>query len=242
MPSDVFTAQFPPTLWSLVLRAGGNGSERSQEALATLCGAYWYPLYAFLRRQGKTVQDAEDLTQGFFLHLLQKNGLNKVRPQKGRFRTFLLAALKHFLADEWSKSTAQKRGGGAAIVSFESAVAEERYEREAPTVADPEQLFERRWAMTLLEQALQRLEAEFSAAGKKERFEQLQKFLSGERGHGSYADVAKRLDLTEGAVKIAVLRLRQRYRDLLYLEVGDTVDCETDIEDEIRHLFAVLNH
>jgi RNA polymerase sigma-70 factor (ECF subfamily) len=234
-------AKFPPTLWSMVLKAGREGSVQSREALAELCDAYWYPLYAFLRRQGKSLHDAEDLTQGFFLHLFERNGLDKVRPEKGRFRSFLLAALKHFQADEWEKSRAQKRGGGASFVSFEITSAEDRYRSESVEYSDPEKLFERRWAMTLLDRVLGRLEAEFASAGRKDRFDQLHGFLSGDRENVTYGEAAKRLGMTEGAVKIAVLRLRQRYRELLLTEVANTVASEKEVEEEMRHLFAVLS-
>ena len=237
----VVAARFPPTLWSMVLKAGGERSAQSREALATLCNAYWYPLYVFLRRQGKSVHDAEDLTQGFFLHLFERNGLDKVRPAKGRFRSFLLASLKHFQADDWEKSMAQKRGGGAGFVSFEIANAEERYRGESLEYSDPEKLYERRWAITLLNRVLGRLEVEFASAGRKDRFDHLHIFLSGDRENLTYGEAAKRLGMTEGAVKIAVLRLRQRYRELLLAEVADTVASETDIDEEMRHLFAVLS-
>ena len=236
----VIAAKFPPTLWSIVLKAGGECSAQSQEALAKLCDAYWYPLYAFVRRQGKSLHDAEDLTQGFFLHLFEKNGLDKVRPEKGRFRSFLLASLKHFLADEWEKSTAQKRGGGVSVVSFEVANAEERYRSEPVEQSDPEKLYERRWAITLLDRVLVRLEGEFAAAGRKDRFDQLHIFLSGDRENVTYGEAASRLGMTEGAVKIAVLRLRQRYRELLLTEVANTVASEKEVKEEMRHLFAVL--
>lgn len=234
--------QFPPTLWSVVLLAGGREpSAQSQQALATLCQNYWFPLFAYLRRNGNSPQDAEDLTQGFFLHLLQKNRLETVAREKGRFRSFLLASLKNFLADAWEKSQAQKRGGGTTIVSFESAGAEERYQAESMPMADPERLFERRWAIALLDRVLGRLEAEFKAAGKGQRFEQLQVFLSGDPRGLHYADIASTLGMTEGAVKVAVLRMRARYRELIQDEVAQTVARPEDVADEMRHLFAVLS-
>ena len=232
-------AQFPLTLWSLVLAARDGAPERSLEALTSLCRAYWYPLYAFLRRQGKSPHDAEDLTQGFFLHLLGKNKLAQVSPERGRFRSFLITSIKNFLSDEWSRSRAQKRGGAWQFVSFELTDAENQYRTESPQVA-PENLFDRRWALVLLERVLKRLETEFAAAGKKERFEHLKPFLSGESQEESYAAVASRLGMTAGALKVAVVRLRQRYRELLRLEVAQTVATEQDVDAEIHHLMAVL--
>jgi RNA polymerase sigma factor (sigma-70 family) len=224
-----------------VLAAGQSSSTRSEEALATLCRTYWHPLYAFLRRQGNGPHDAEDLAQGFFLHLLEKGGLEKVRREKGRFRSFLLASLKNFLADSWEKSQAQKRGGGVRVISFEAANAEESYRAESSDPADPERLFDRRWAMTLLERVLQRLESEFVTAGRKERFDHLKVFLSGDPPDLTYSEAARPLGMTEGAVKVAVLRLRQRYRELLRSEVADTVATSEQADEELRDLFAVLS-
>jgi RNA polymerase sigma factor (sigma-70 family) len=234
-------AQFPATLWSIVIAAGSRGaSARAAEAMTSLCQAYWYPLYAFLRRQGKTAHDAEDLTQAFFLHLLQKAALEKVDRAKGKFRSFLLTSLKNFLADDWKKSHALKRGGGATIVSIDADMAEARYQDEPADQSDPEKLFERRWAITLLDRVLQRLEAEWNAAGKSERFEQLKIFLSGEPSQETYAQIAPRLRMTEGALKVAVLRMRHRYRDLFRAEIANTVADENEIDNELKHLLHTL--
>jgi RNA polymerase sigma factor (sigma-70 family) len=242
-PSSTFPAagaQFPPTLWSVVLAAGQESSTRAEEALAALCRTYWYPLYAFVRRQGRNAHDAEDLTQGFFLHLFQNRGLEKVRRERGRFRSFLLTSLKNFLADEWEKASARKRGGGIPAISLDAEDAEQRYRAESMEQPDPEKLFERRWAIALLDRVLARLEAEQVSAGKQERFEQLSMFLSGDPQDVTYAAVAARLGMTEGAVKVAVLRLRQRYRELFRAEIANTVAGANEVDDEMRHLLVVL--
>jgi len=233
--------QFPPTLWSVVLLAGQNSSDQSHEALATLCRAYWFPLYAFLRRQGKSPHDAEDLTQGFMLHLLEKETLSRVKREKGKFRSFLLASLQYFLADEHDKQQAQKRGGGVKFIALDDQDAEERYQAEPADLLDPAKVFERRWAMTLLDRTLTRLETEFAGPGRKERFVELQVFLSGDPDAASYAEVGKRLRITEGAVKVAVLRLRQRFGELLRAEIASTVATPEEVEEELRHLFTTLS-
>jgi RNA polymerase sigma factor (sigma-70 family) len=234
-------APFPPTLWSVVLMAGERSSLQSEQALATLCQTYWYPLYAYLRRQGHTPHNAEDLTQSFFLHLLDRRALQHVHPHKGKFRSFLLASLKNFAADEWSKSQAQKRGGGAIVLSLDADVAEERYQADgAQHSLDPEKLFERRWAIALLDRVLNRLEAETTLAGKQDRFQELRVFLSGDPPNLSYAQVAARLNMTEGAIKVAVLRLRQRYRELFRAEIANTVAASENVDEELRHVIAIL--
>ena len=233
-------AQFPQTLWSVVLLAGQSSSLRSQEALATLCRAYWFPLYAYLRRQGKSPHDAQDLTQGFLAHLLEKNTLSRAQRTKGKFRSFLLASLQYFLADERDKAQAQKRGGGATLIALDNRGAEQRYQAQPVEKLDPAKVFERRWAMTLLDRTLSRLEAEFAGPGRKERFEQLQVFLLGEPKTISYAEAGKRIGIKEGAVKVAVLRLRQRFRELLRAEIASTVANEQEVEEEMRYLFTTL--
>ena len=220
--------------------AGQDGSAKAQEALGALCRAYWFPLYAYLRRQGKPPHDAQDLTQAFLLHLMEKHALSRVQPERGKFRSFLLASLQYFLADQRDKQQAQKRGGGVTFISLDEQDAEDRYRAEPAEQLDPARLFERRWAMTLLDLTLARLEAEFADSGKKERFEQLRVFLLGEPEALSYAEVGKRLGLKEGAVKVAVLRLRQRFRELLRAEIASTVAKDEEIEDELRHLFATV--
>ena len=236
----VAAAQFPQTLWSVVLAAGSNSSPRSQEALATLCHTYWYPIYAFLRRGGQSPHDAEDLTQGFLAHLCQNQRLSRVGREKGKFRSFLLASLKNFLMDGAKKAHAQKRGGARAPVSLDAATAEERYALEPPEVLNPEKIYERRWAMMVIERVLERLKAESAEAGTAERFAQLQPLLLLENREESYAEVGMRLGMTEGAVKMALLRLRQRSRELFRSEIAHTVASVDEIEEEVRHLFAVL--
>jgi RNA polymerase sigma-70 factor (ECF subfamily) len=233
-------AEFPQTLWSIVLLAGQGESQKSHDALATLCRAYWFPLYAYLRRRGKSPHDAQDLTQGFLLHLVEKHTLSRAQPEKGKFRSFLLASLQYYLADERDKQRAQKRGGDAIFITLSAEHAEERYTAEPADELDPAKLFERRWALTLIEHALSRLEAEFEATGRKDRFEELQVFMLGEPTTISYAQAGERLGISEGAVKVAVLRLRQRFRELLRAEIASTVAEEEDIEGEMRHLFATL--
>ncbi len=242
MPSSVRTdaAQFPPTLWSVVLAAGDGASSRAEEALAKLCRAYWYPLYAFLRRQGQSPEDAQDAVQSFFAHLLSDQRLARVHPARSKFRSFLLASLKNFLTDERRKQSAQKRGGDVTLIPLEADTAEERYCIEPVDRRDPEKHFERRWAMTVLERVIDRLKAEASDARAAERFAQLQPFLLADDAGPSYAEVGRRLGMTEGAVKMAVLRLRQRGREIFRDEIANTVASEQDVEDEVRHLFTVL--
>jgi RNA polymerase sigma factor (sigma-70 family) len=231
-------AQFPPTLWSIVLKAGGQASPQAEQALAQLCSTYWYPIYAYLRRRGKSTHDAQDLTQGFFFHLLDKNALAKVRPEKGKFRSFLLTSLQNYLVDEWERSQASKRGGGLTVLSLDAETAEHRYVREPAESADPELFFEHRWAISVLETALARLQEE--QGPRRERFEKLQIFLTGEPQGVSYVEIGAALGMSEGAVKVAVLRLRQRYRELVRAEIAKTVADETQVDEEMRHLLAVL--
>jgi RNA polymerase sigma factor (sigma-70 family) len=232
--------QFATTHWSVVLAAGHKSSPRAQEALATLCQTYWYPLYAFVRRQGCNPHDAQDLTQEFFARFIEKNFLDDVHRDRGRFRSFLLAALKHFLANEWDRAQAAKRGGGRACISLDDHDAERRYALEPKDEMSADRIYERRWAMTLLECVLAGLKQEFSDAGKAAQFELLKGTLSSGRGAVTYAEIAARLKSSEEAVKVAVHRLRKRYRELLRAEIAQTVASPEEVEDEIRHLFAVL--
>jgi RNA polymerase sigma-70 factor (ECF subfamily) len=231
---------FATTRWSIVLAAGDQQSPDSQEALASLCKAYWYPVYAFVRRQGIDADQAQDLAQEFFTRFLEKRYLDVVDPNKGRFRSFLLTCCKHFLSNERDRAAALKRGGAAKIVSMDFADAESRYGQEPAHLLTPDRLFERRWALTLLDQALVRLRREFVDAGKHLLFDELKAYLTGEAGARPYDDVAASLGMSVGAVKVAVHRLRGRYRELLREEIARTLGDKDNIDDEIRDLFAAL--
>lgn len=211
----------------------------AQEALASLCRTYWYPLYAHVRRRGYSPHDAEDLTQEFFVRLLARDRFGAVRPDKGKFRSFLLSALNHFLIDEWKKVLTQKRGGGQ-IVSWDSTAAETRYGQEPFEPIAPEQSFERNWALALLDSVYEQLQREYEASGKRGLFEALKFCLSGERSSIPYTRLAARLNVSEGAVKTMVHRLRARYREVLRAEVGHTVANPAEIEEELRALLRAL--
>lgn len=231
---------FAATRWTLVLSAArGSDTPRAAAALAELCRIYWYPLYAFLRRRGHSAHEAEDLTQEFFARLLDKHFLADVDPRKGKFRSFLLVALQHFLANERDRARAQKRGGGQAVVSLDGLTAETRYHLEPADELTPERLFEKQWALTLLEQVLTQLHAEFAADGKTDLFQNLKGYLTG-AATSPYAEVAARMGLTEGAVKVAVHRLRRRYREVLRAEIAHTVSDPSEIDDEIRYLLQCV--
>lgn len=239
LPGAHGPAVFVTTHWSLVLAAGGD-SPAASAALEELCRTYWYPLYAYVRRKGHEVHDAQDLTQEFFARLLRGNSLAGVQPEKGKFRSFLLAAMNHFLAKEWRRETAQKRGGGQVVFSFDAADAEHRYQLEPVDTRTPERIYERRWAMTLLARVFERLRQERHEAGQGERFDALQGLLTGEKAAQPYAQIARRLGLTEAAVKQDAARLKQRYGQLLRLEVAQTVNRPDEVDAELRHLFAAL--
>jgi RNA polymerase sigma-70 factor (ECF subfamily) len=223
-----------------VLTAGGSDTTVARDALAKLCQTYWYPLYAYVRRRNFSPPDAEDLTQEFFARFLEQHWVGNADREKGRFRTFLLSAMNHFLANEWDKARAQKRGGGVPLLPLQFDVAETRYVREPADNVTPEQHFERRWAMTLLETVLDRLRAEYEQDGKAELFAALNPCLVGDRTSQPYEELARKLGLTEGAVNSAVHRLRQRYRQLLRDEIAQTVAGPGEVEEELRHLIAVL--
>jgi RNA polymerase sigma factor (sigma-70 family) len=224
----------------VVLAAGDGHSEPAQRALTTLCQTYWYPLYTYVRTQGYSTEDAEDLTQGFFARVLEKRAFDRADRQKGKFRYFLLVGLKNFLSDQYDRSAALKRGGGQRIVSFDAHTAEERFQFEPIDTLAPDKLYERRWGLTLLEQALNRLKAEYIVARKEQLFEALEAFLKEPETAPSYAEVAVRLGLTEAALKSALFRLRQRYRELVREEIAQTVSTAAEIEEEIRHLIGVM--
>lgn len=239
-PLSADARQFTATHWSVVMAAGNGDSVEAAEALDTLCRRYWYPLYAFVRRQGHEVHDAEDLTQEFFTRFLAKEYFDRADPARGRFRNFLLACLKHFLSEQWRQAGRLKRGGRQTFLSWDSLTAEERYQSEPADPLTPEKVYDRRWALTLLEQALARLGAEQSAAGKAEVFAPLKDYLWGEGSGAGYAEVAARLGMTEGALKVTVHRLRQRYRELLREEVAHTVATIHEVDEELRYLVAVI--
>ncbi|MHC1767461.1 MAG: RNA polymerase sigma factor [Verrucomicrobiia bacterium] len=232
--------EFTTTHWSVVLAAGQQDLPQTVEALETLCRTYWYPLYAFVRRGGYSPHDAEDLLQGFFARFLEKHYLGDVDQAKGRFRSFLLAALKHYLANEWDKAKAVKRGGRVEFLSLEGEAAESRYYEEPVCELTPEKLYEQRWAYELLERVLERVRRECEESGQSPLFEALKGFLLGEDQGVSYADVAAQQGLSEGALKKRVQRMRQRYQRLLREEIAHTVARREDVEDEIRYLFSVV--
>jgi RNA polymerase sigma factor (sigma-70 family) len=243
-PFDQPAAQAPlgfaSTRWSLVAAAGHGPSPEALEALATLCQVYWYPLYAYARRQVANVEDAQDLTQEFFAQLLEKDYLQAADPQRGKFRSFLLTAFKHFMAKEHDRANAQKRGGDRRILPLDFQAGETRYGFEPAGQATPETVYERRWALTLLEQALGRLRQEFTDAGKQQLFESLKTSLTGDGSSEPYAQIATQLGMTDQAVKVAVHRLRQRYRELLRAEIAQTVTNADEIDDELRDLFNAV--
>lgn len=231
---------FATTHWSVVLSAQDENSPRSAQALEELCRKYWYPLYAYIRRLGNGPKEAEDLTQEFFARLLEKHYLRAVIPERGKFRMFLLMAVKRFLANEWDRATAKKRGGGKPLLSLEE-LAEQRYKVEplADTLT-PDRIYERRWALTVLDGVLARVKQEFAAAGKSDHFECLKTFLAADKEAIPYAEVAARLGVSEGAARIAVHRLRKRFREAFREEIANTVASSEEVEQEVQHLLSVL--
>jgi len=232
--------QFPTTAWSAVLSAGRDSVD-AREALAGLCRAYWYPVYAYVRRRGYERPDAEDLTQQFFTYLLESHMLQAASPGRGRFRSFLLVSVRNFLANEWDRSHAAKRGAGAVPLSLDFEGGESLYVREFSDHQTPEKLFERRWALALLERVLVSLRKEFENAGRGRRFELMKSFLDFEPAQNSYAQLAAGLGTSEGAARAAVFRLRSRYRELLFEEISALVGGPEEVEDEVRYLLAALD-
>jgi RNA polymerase sigma-70 factor (ECF subfamily) len=228
---------FATTHWSVVARARDSQSPEAASAMERLCRTYWYPLYVFVRRQGHGHDDACDLTQAFFARFLEKRYLRPVDAGLGKFRTFLLTSLKHFLSDEWDKSQAQRRGGGQRVLSLDEEAAEGRYELEPVDSATPESIFEQRWAHTVLGVVVDRLAAE----SEERRFEVLKGFLLDEKGDVSYDEAAKQLGLSVSAVTSAIHRMRGRFRALLYEEIANTVATPEEVEPEIRHMLSALS-
>jgi RNA polymerase sigma factor (sigma-70 family) len=232
---------FVTTRWSVVLQMRGSPSADSAKALQELCRAYWYPLYWFVRRRGMSPHDTEDVIQSFFTFLLEKEVFARADRERGRFRTFLLCSLKNFQANERARQECQKRGGGHEFVSFEGLKAESRYEAEPSSDLSPERLYDQKWAASLLDRVLHTLRREYAAAGKDAVFEELRVLLWGGRSTMSYDSIAQKLATTEGAVKVAVHRLRSRFKERLRDEVAETVDDPAAVEDELRHLLAALS-
>jgi RNA polymerase sigma factor (sigma-70 family) len=226
--------------WNLVLQEAAISSPRTADALEKLCRTYWYPLYAYIRRRGYEAHDAQDLTQEFFARLLEKKYFQTAKPEKGRFRSFLLASLNHFLANEWDRSKTEKRGGRHKFISLDEFSAETRYRNESAADDTTEKLFERRWAITVLEKGLARLRDEWDVSGKLHIFDRIKCFLIQEPGPGDYGAIATELGWTSGAVAVAVHRLRQRYRKWVRQEIAHTVASPDQVQDEIRHLLSAL--
>lgn len=235
-PRDIFVT----TRWTVVLQAGHKSSPHSDRALADLCQSYWYPLYAFVRNRGKSKEDAEDFVQAFFAKFLERNYLEGLSAERGKFRAFLLAALKHFLANEWDKSQSQKRGGGAVHLSLDWQSADERFQLDPPDPSSPDRTFDREWALALLERVVKRLADECAADGKATLFEQAKGYLMVGEAAIPYAEAAKRLGLEEGAMRVAVHRLRKRYRELLRDEIAETLEDPAQVPEELRALQAAL--
>jgi RNA polymerase sigma factor (sigma-70 family) len=230
---------FPNTRWSVVLAATGSPSPESAAALEIICQAYWYPLYAYARRCGQTPHDAQDLTQEFFCRLLEKRWLESADREKGRLRSFLIVALKKFMSNEWDRVSAQRRGGGRAHAPFDTAFAESRFAADSHALA-PEETFDRQWALTLISLTTGRLREEFTAAGKPRDYDVLKTCLLADRGAIDYAGVAKQLGMNEGAARVAVHRLRKRFREIYREEIAKTLAEGADLDAELRHLAAAL--
>lgn len=234
--------QMPSTHWSVIVRAGDEEASVARQALDFLCASYWYPLYAYLRRSGCPVHDAEDLTQGFFAHLFSKDGLADVRPKDGqKFRSWLLSALRHYEQDEWRKTHAEKRGGNQCVISIDAGEAEARYAQEPADPADPARLYDRKWALTLLQRVLARLEEKYTAKGKHALFNALKPFILGRDGPETQAEIARRLGLKSSTVAVAASRLRERYQELLRAEIAQTVATREEIEEELRALHVAIS-
>jgi len=230
---------FPNTRWSVVLAAQRRPSAESAAALEAICRAYWQPLYAYVRRSGKSPHDAQDLTQEFFHRLLAKHWLDSADREKGRLRTFLIVALKRFLLNEWDKASARRRGGGQAHLPFDTAFAESRLAADSSALA-PDEAFDQQWALTLIDLTVNRLRAEFAAAGKASEYAAMKDCLLAGRGAIDYAAVARQLDVNEGAARVAVHRLRKRFREIYREEISQTLAEGAELDTEMSHLAAAL--
>jgi RNA polymerase sigma-70 factor (ECF subfamily) len=235
-PQDTFAT----THWSAVITAGRRSTPQSERALGELCAKYWYPLYAYVRRRGYSREDAEDLTQSFFTRFLERNYLDGLSSEKGRFRAFLLASLKNFLANEWHKSRRLKRGGDVPMLSLDWQRADSRYQVDPADNLTPDRIYDREWALALLERVITRLRDECAADGKAQLFDELKPFLSADKSAVPYADVAIRLNMAEGAVRVSVHRLRRRYRELLRDEISQTLSDPAQLADEMQALLGAF--
>lgn len=240
-PEPGGSGAFNTTHWSVVLSAGGESTPQAQAALERLCKAYRYPLYVHVRRLGWGPEDAEDLTQQFLARFIERKFLQRADPERGKFRSFLLTSLKHFLADEWDRLHAQKRGGGQAVLSWDGVDPEERYRLEPAEPLTPDRAYEKRWAATLLDGVLRQLRSEYESARRLNEFDLLKNFVWGDGLSGTYADVAAQLNTQENAIKQAVHRLRNRFREQLRLQVLQTVSSPEEVDEELRHLRSLLS-
>lgn len=231
---------FRTTRWSMVLRASDLESQAAQRDMEHLCRACWYPIYAFVRRQGYSPEDAQDLAQGFFVHVLENNVLAHADPERGRFRSFLLGALRHFVSNEARKQRTEKRGGRVTFVPLDGDDDEERFDREIAHPDSPEKLFERNWAENLLQRAVKALESDYANAGKLHLFTALQPYLAGSANPNSYEELAKTLGMSTGTIAVSVYRMRRRYGELLREEIAQTVENPADVEQEIRMLLEAV--
>jgi RNA polymerase sigma-70 factor (ECF subfamily) len=236
IPQDTFAT----THWSAVITAGRRSTPQSEKALGELCGIYWYPLYAYVRRRGYSREDAEDLTQGFFTRFLERNYLDGLSSEKGRFRAFLLASLKNFLANEWNKAHRQKRGGHLAALSLDWQIADSRYQIDPADNVTPDRIYDREWALALLERVITRLRDECIADSKAQLFDELKPFLTADKSAVPYPQVAANLGMAEGAVRVTVHRLRRRYRELLRDEIRQTLSDPAQLADEMQALLGAF--
>ena len=234
--------EFATTRWTMVCAVGGENTQEAASALQELCQTYWYPLYSFVRSKGLAAEEAADVTQAFFADLLKREDLKRVDPEKGKFRSFLLAAIKHFLLNHWDKQKAQKRGGGKSPLALDFSAADSRFRLEPAHSATPETIYQRQWAQTLLERVQNRHRKEFEERGQSHRYERLHLFLAGKNAEETLAAAAKQLSMSEVAVKVAVHRMRQRFGELLRMEIAQTVSEPGEIDEEIQQLFELLRN